>query len=288
MRFAFVDAEKAYYSVALLCRVMQVSRSGYYAWILRPPSQHELNDGALLERIRRVFETSRKTYGSPRVQRQLRQDGIIVGHNRVARLMRENGLVVKPRKGYRNTTQRNEEHPVAPNVLKRDFTATRPGQKWVSDVTAVSTGEGWLYVAPMIDLFNREVIGLALGANNDQQLTLKALEAAIATHGAPEGLIHHSDRGSTYTATDYRDSLKKHGIICSMSRKGDCWDNGVAENFFATLKKELVHRRQFRTRKEAALAIFEYVEVFYNRIRLHSSNGYCSPVDYRTNNAMAA
>ncbi len=288
MRFAFVDAEKANFSVALLCRTLKVSRTGYYAWLSRPASQHELDDRALLAQIRRIFESSRRTYGSPRVHRQLQSNGTVVGHNRVARLMRENNLAVKPRKGYRNTTDRNESHPVAPNVIQRDFTATEPSSKWVGDVTAVATDEGWLYVAPMIDLFNREVIGLACGEKNDQNLTLKALEAAIAMHGASKGLIHHSDRGSTYTASSYRESLERHGIFCSMSRKGDCWDNGVAESFFATLKKELIYRHHFATRAEAALAIFEYVEVFYNRIRLHSSNDYCSPVDYRKNNTKVA
>ncbi|PID59391.1 MAG: IS3 family transposase, partial [Gammaproteobacteria bacterium] len=219
MRFAFVDAEKASHRISTLCRVMGISRAGYYQWRNRPPSQRELDDQSLLVAIEAVFKRSKCRYGSPRVHREPRSSGVRVGLNRVARLMCKNGLAVKPHKGFRCTTVRDLSHPVAPNLLARDFSAAAPGEKWVSDVTEFTTGEGTLYLAPVIDLFNREVVGHACSARNDQKLTTSALRAAIDTHGAPEGLIHHSDRGSTYTGGGFREALSSNGIVCSMSRK---------------------------------------------------------------------
>jgi len=267
MRFQFVEAQKAEYPIKKLCRVVQVSRSGFYAWRNRP--------------------TSRRQIDSPRVHAELRAQGVDVGVNRVARLMRENGLCVKPRRGYRCTTKTDPAHPVAPDRLKRDFTATEANEKWVTDVTYLRTEEGWLYLAIVLDLFNREVVGWAMGTRIDRHLTLSALDMALARYGVPQGLIHHSDRGSTYTASAYRKRLKKYGISCSMSRAGNCWDNSVAESFFATLKKELIYRKKLTTRKLTKSIVFEYIEVFYNRTRRHSLLGYKSPVDYRQSMALS-
>lgn len=289
MKFKFIDAEKANFSVTLMCKVLQVSRPGYYAWKKRPPSAKVLRDEDLVEQIKASHELSRQTYGSPRIHADLEAAGECVGINRVARLMRENTISVKPKRAFRcSTTERDPAHQVAPNELDRDFCATASNQKWVTDTTFITTGQGWLYVATILDLYNREVVGWAMGANNDTALTLRALDMALKAHKPPEGLLHHSDRGSTYTAHAYRDRLALGGIKCSMSRKGDCWDNGVAESFFATLKKDLVHREYFFTRRQAAAAIFEYIEVFYNRIRRHSYLGYMTPYEYRLSNTATA
>ena len=285
MKCQFVDAEKANWSVLRICKMLQFSPKTYYAWRKREKSTRELADERLLIQIRAAFKASRETYGSPRVHAALKAAGVSVGLNRVTRLMRENGLCVRPRRGFRcTTTVRDPAHAVAPNTLDRDFEATAPNEKWVTDVTFIPTDEGWLYLASMLDLYNREIVGWAMDDTNDQLLTKRALDMALQTHEPPEGLLHHSDRGSTYTAGDYRDALAENGIEVSMSRKGDCWDNAVAESFFATLKKELVHRQHFKTRRQAAAAIFEYIEVFYNRIRLHSTLGYRTPIQARQDN----
>ena len=289
MKCRFVDAEKAAFPIRRLCKTIGLSPQTYYAWRSRAKSARRLADEQLLVLVRAAFETSRKTYGSPRVHAELVNSGIMVGVNRVARLMRENGLIVRPRRAFRcTTTQRDPAHAVAPNTLARQFDVDGQNKAWVTDVTFVPTGEGWLYLATVLDLGNREVVGWAASDTNDQLLTAKALRLALSDHAPPAGLLHHSDRGSTYTAGDYRDLLAANGIECSMSRKGDCWDNAVAESFFATLKKELVHRDRYATRREARSAAFEYIEVFYNRIRLHSTLGYKSPRQYRLDNASPA
>ena len=289
MKCRFVDAEKASFPIRRLCRTIELSRQTYYAWRSRGKSARRLADEQLLGLIRAAFEASRQTYGSPRVHAALVADGVVVGVNRVARLMREDGLVVRPRRAFRCTTTRcDPAHAVAPNLLERQFDVDGQNRVWVTDVTFVPTSEGWLYVATVLDLGNREVVGWAAGDTNDQRLTAKALRLALSDHAPPAGLLHHSDRGSTYTAGDYRDLLAAHGIECSMSRKGDCWDNAVAESFFSTLKKELVHRDRYATRREAKSAVFEYIEVFYNRIRLHSTLGYKSPRQYRLDNTSPA
>lgn len=282
MRFQFIEAQKTDFPVAALCEVMQVSRSGFYAWIKRAPSARAWDDEALLKNIKSVFEDSRKTYGSPRVHASLRKDGHRVGVNRVCRLMCQNGLAARSSRKFRcTTTQSDPNDPVTHNTLDRNFEANRPNQKWVTDVTFVPTDEGWLFLAPMIDLFNREVVGWAMGDRNDTALTLRALDMALKTHRPPVGLLHHSDRGSNYTAAAYRAELSNRGIECSMSRRANCWDNSVAESFFATIKKELIHHCHFETRRQAAAAIFEYITAFYNRVRLHSLLGYTSPAEFR-------
>ena len=282
-------AQKAYFTVTDLCNALEVSTSGYYAWCKRKPSQRELDDAQLLKVIKELFKTHRETYGSPRIHDALKELGHRVGENRVARIMRENGLSALPKRVWRCvTTRADPTHPVAENELNRDFTATDVNEKWVTDVTFVDTDEGWLYLAPMIDLYNREVVGWAMSDSNDTALTLSALSMALSKRKPPAGLVHHCDRGSNYTAKDYRKALSKRDIKLSMSRKGNCWDNAVAESFFATIKKELIYRYHFKTRREAASAIFEYIEVFYNRIRKHSKLGYNSPIQYRSSYKTAA
>jgi len=289
VRFQFVSAQKAHFSIKDLCRVVEVSPSGYYTWCKREMSQRQRDDQALLELIRSIFKAHRETYGSPRIHDVLKDLGHKVGENRVARIMRENGIAVLPRRGWRClTTKADPRNAVASNELDRDFTASKANEKWVTDVTFVPTDEGWLYLASMIDLYNREVIGWAMGESNDTTLTLSALDMALELNNPPEGLVHHSDRGSNYTAGEYRQALSDRGIKTSMSRKGNCWDNSVAESFFATIKKDLIHRYKFKTRREAAAAIFEYIEVFYNRVRKHSKLGNISPVQFRQKNHPAA
>ena len=289
MRFEFVSAQKAHYPISELCNALEVSTSGYYAWCQREMSQRQVEDGVWLKRIASIFKASRETYGSPRIHATLKEQGHKIGKKRVARIMQENGIVVRPESTWRcTTTKADPRNAVAPNGLDRDFIATAVNEKWVTDVTFVRTGEGWLYLASMIDLFNREVVGWAMGENNDTVLTLNALDMALEFHNPPVGLIHHSDRGSNYTAKDYREALSDRGIECSMSRKGNCWDNAVAESFFATIKKELIHRNKFATSRQAVTAIFEYIEVFYNRVRKHSQLGYTSPAQFRRNNQSAA
>lgn len=285
MRFALVESEKVNYPVTILCEVLEVSKAGFYAWRRRETCRRELQDAVLVKAIEAIHLESRRTYGSPRVHAELLEQGHRVGRNRVTRLMREHDIAVRPRRGFCRTTVSDPEHPVAPNTLGRDFDAEAPGQKWVCDTTFIATDEGWLYLATMLDLYNREIVGWAMGERNDQGLTADALRMALEMHAPPEGLLHHSDRGSTYTAGDYRELLIGNAMQCSMSRRADCWDNAVAESFFATLKKELVHRDRYATRREAQAMIFEYIEVFYNRRRKHSTLGYTSPVDYRKNNA---
>jgi transposase InsO family protein len=288
MRYRFIEVEKATYPVILMCRVLQVARGGYYAWRARPESRRACANRKLLMDIQAVHEASRESYGSPRVHRELRDWGQAVGRHRVARLMREHGLCGRRRRRFRTTTQSSHAYPVAANVLAREFTAETPNAAWVSDITYVWTLEGWLYLGVILDLYSRRVVGWAMGPRIDQDLTLRALRMALAERRPEPGLVHHSDRGSQYAATAYRRLLTAHGIDCSMSRKGDCWDNAVAESFFATLKIELVYATRFSTRDQARSAIFEYIEGFYNRVRRHSHLGHVSPVAYERDNATAS
>lgn len=280
MRYRFIEAEKAEYPIALMCRMLQVSRSGYYASRGRPESPRSCANRKLLVDIRVAHERSRRTYGSPRMHRELRDQGLAAGRHRVARLMRENALRGRRRKRFRVTTQSSHAHPVAENQLGRQFQAAAPNEAWASDITYVWTLEGWLYLCVILDLHSRRVVGWAMDKRIDQALTLRALRMALSARSPARGLVHHSDRGSQYAATAYRHLLSANGVTCSMSRKGDCWDNAVVESFFATLKVELVHETVFATRAQARRAIFEYIEAFYNRIRRHSYLGYVSPAQY--------
>jgi putative transposase len=288
VRLAFIHAEKAHFPVAALCRVLEVSRQGYYAYAQRPPSRRSRDDAALQERVAAVHEESRSTYGSPRVLRELRRDGLRVGKRRVERAMRSLGLAARQRRRFRTTTAANPKHAVEPNVLARDFTATRPDERWVTDITYVWTDEGWCYLAVILDLFSRAVVGWALDATLATTLPLRALDAAVRRRRPEAGLMHHSDRGCQYTSADYRSALAELGVTVSMSRKGNCWDNAVAESFFATIKTELVHQKRWTSRLELRAAVFEYIEAFYNRRRLHSSLGYMTPAEVESEYALAS
>jgi transposase InsO family protein len=279
VKFAFIHAEKACFPVAALCRILGVSRQGYYAFAKRPASPRVLADVALRERVRAVHEESDARYGSPRVLRELQRQGVRVGKRRVEKVMRSMGLAARMPRRFRVTTAANPSHPVEPNVLDRDFTAERPDERWVTDITYVWTDEGWLYLAVILDLFSRAVVGWALDTTLSTRLPLAALDMAVRRRRPSAGLLHHSDRGCQYTSRDYREALGKLGVTVSMSRTGNCWDNAVAESFFATLKTELVYRQRWANRLDVRQAVFEYIEAFYNRRRLHSSLGYRTPAE---------
>jgi transposase InsO family protein len=280
VKFAFILAEKATWPIDALCEVLGVSRGGYYAWRGRPPSTRDGADARLVVDITAAHQVGRGTYGSPRVLRALRKDGQHVGKKRVERLMRREGIVGKRRKKFRLTTDSKHADPIAPNVLNRDFTVALPNRAWVTDVTYVWTRQGWLYLAVILDLCSRRVVGWAASATNDRQLALDALARAHQARRPLGGLLHHSDRGSTYASGDYRNALTDLGMIASMSRKGDCWDNAVAESFFATIKGEMIDHELFDTRPEAIAKIADYIDTFYNVYRMHSSIGYVSPIEF--------
>lgn len=277
MRFAFIGEEKAAFPVRLLCRTLQVSRAGFYAWQGRPPAPRVRADERLGVEIAAIHAESRQRYGSPRVHAELLDRGHRTGRKRVARLMRVRGLAARRRRRFRCTTQSRHPFPSAPNVLARQFERSRPDQAWVTDITYIPTREGWLYLAVILDLCSRVVVGWATHERMTNDLTLAALEMALARRRPPHGVLHHSDRGSQYGSGDYQRVLAHHGLVCSMSRRGDCWDNAVAESFFATLKVELVHDAAWATRTAARIELFEYLEVFYNGLRRHSALGYLSP-----------
>jgi transposase InsO family protein len=288
MRFAFIDVEKASYPVRMLCRVLRVSRSGFYAWIRRKPSSRDLKDEQLRPKIVEAFKKGRGTYGSPRVKNDLVEQGYVIGRRRVARLMRDLGLQgVCPRK-FKVTTDSNHSNRIEPNVLDRDFAAEKPNEKWVTDITYIWTGEGWLYLAAVMDLYSRRIVGWSTADHMETSLCLDALSMALKSRTNVRGLMHHSDRGSQYASDEYRKALASTGIECSMSRRGNCWDNAVAESFFGTIKNELIYRRPWLDRESARDAISEYIEVFYNRIRQHSTIGYMSPAKFEEMNQAEA
>jgi len=280
MKYQFIAEQQLNYPIKTMCRVLGVAQSGYYAWRRRAPSRQSQENTVLGERIARMYQANRQVYGSPRIHAALRAEGQQCGRKRVARLMRERGLSAKPRTHRVRTTDSQHEHPVAPNLLNRDFTASAPNSKWVADITGVWTWEGWLYLAVVLDIFSRMVVGWAMDQHRDEALVEQAALMALARRHPEPGLLHHSDRGSQYAAQDYRALLARCGIIVSMSRKADCYDNALMESFIGTLKSECVDRESYQTRKEARHSIFEYLEVFYNRQRLHSSLGYVSPITY--------
>lgn len=280
MRYEFIDVEKAVYPIRILVRVLEVSRSGYYAWLLRKASRRKREDAELVDLILEIHKKSRQTYGSPRMTEELRKRGKQVSENRVARLMRTRGIRSKHRRKYRVTTQSDHRRAVAPNLLEREFTAASPNEAWVGDITYIWTLEGWMYLAVLLDLHSRRVVGWSMSDRLTDHLTLSALEMAVEQRRPGSGVIHHSDRGSQYASGDYVAKLKRYGFRRSMSRRGDCWDNAVAESFFASLEKELLLDSLFVTRDQARREIFDYIEIFYNRIRSHSTIDYLSPAEY--------
>ena len=284
MKYVFVREHREAFPIDLMCRALGVGSSGFYAWLKRPESPRRRDNLRLLTEIKAVYRRSRKTYGSPRIYAELNETGHTCSRYRVARLMRQHGIVSKHKKKFRVTTNSAHSFPIAKNLLRREFNVARPGQCWVSDITYIPTLEGWLYLAITLDLFHRKVIGWSMGRWITRQLAIDALNMAIKNGGLKLGLIHHSDRGVQYASNEFRAGLKTNDIQCSMSRKGDCWDNAVAESFFHTLKVELIHGKTYNTRQEAKTAIFEYIEVFYNRQRRHSYLGYLSPVDFEKKN----
>jgi putative transposase len=279
VKFAWIAAEKASFRVSALCRALAVSPSGFYAWSRRPPSAHTQRDQRLRVWIRASFEASKHRYGSPRIHRDLREEGEAVSRKRVIRLMQEDDLVARRRKRFTCTTMSDHHHPVAANVLDREFTAEAANRRWVGDTTEFVIGEsGKLYLAVLLDLYSRLVVGWAVSAVNDRHLTLKALEMALKRRCPEMGLLHHSDQGCTYASEDYQRRLDAHGITCSMSRRGDCHDNAVVEAFFSTVKTELADR--FESCGAAKMELFDYIEVFYNQRRRHSTIGYVSPAAF--------
>ena len=278
-----IQQERGQYPIALMCRMLRVSRAGYYAWRTRPASNHQQRDSQLRVAIRALFHENRQRYGSVRIHRTLRQRQERVARKRVARLMVEERLRAKRSRRYRALSGIERVGP-APNVLQRDFTSPEPNERWVSDVTVCPTRQGWLYLAVVIDLFSRRVVGWAAGASPGQELTVPALRVALRERQPTAGLVHHSDRGMHYSGSVYQRLLLEHQITPSMSRPGNCWDNAVVESFFASLKAELVNDATWESRTEGLTALRQYI-AWYNRQRLHSTLGYVSPIDFETSNA---
>lgn len=273
----FMRDHAADFPVQVMCEVLGVSRSGYYAWASRAESARAAADRALAAEIRAAHAASRGRYGSPRVHAELRTHGRRVGRKRVARLMRGMGLAARRRRRFRRTTDSSHAFPIAPNLLGRNFTAEAPDRVWLADLTYIWTAEGWLYLAAVLDICTRRVVGWAMADHLGHELALAALDMAIARQRPLPGLIHHADRGVQFAAHRYRARLLAHGMLCSMSRKGDCWDNAPMESFFATLKGELVEEADYQTRDQARADVFHYIEGFYNKRRLHSALGYITP-----------
>lgn len=283
MRYACISRHLDEYSVRLMAHVLQVSSAGYYAWRRRTtPSQRMIADEILMRSVRIVFKANHKRYGSPRVHRELREQGCRVGKKRVARLMRQHGLVARKRRRFVRTTNSNHAGPIAPNLLERKFDVNgiRIDEVWAGDITYIPTGEGFLFLAVTLDLASRRCVGWAMRDTLDAEIAVSALQMAIATRQPAAGLIYHNDRGTQYASEAFRSVLQAHGMRASMSRKGDCWDNAVAESFFATLEMELIANARWKTRAEARSAVFEFIETWYNRVRRHSTLGYLSPAQY--------
>ena len=280
MRYDFVEAHRGRWPVRLICRVLRVSPGGYYDWRGRPTSQATRRRQTLVVAIKVVHAQVKARYGSPRIHAELAARGVPCCVNTVARLMRGHGIAARTKRKFRCTTDSNHDRPVAENVVDRHFEPMAADRTWTADITYIATGEGWLYLAAVEDLYSRRIVGWSMSERIDSRLVVDALEMALAGRRPGEGLLAHSDRGSQYASEHYQRVLARHGIVCSMSRRANCWDNAPMESFFASLKKELVHGETFATRQEARSSVFEYIEAFYNRIRRHSSLGYLSPAEY--------
>jgi len=280
MKYQFIEQHEQEFPVVVMCNVLGVSESGFYAWRKRSASQRRREDAQLTREIEQVFDQHQGRYGSPRIYRELKDQGRKISRKRVARLMREAELSASRKRSRALTTKRDTTHPVAPNILNREFTATVPNTKWVTDITSIPTVTGWLYLAVILDLYSRAVVGWSMSKTCDEALAEKALHMAVARRRPKAGLIHHSDRGCQYTSQAYRCQLEYIGAVVSMSRKGNCWDNAAMESFFGSLKEECVGNTVYASHEGARLALFIYLEVYYNRIRRHSTLGYVSPLVY--------
>lgn len=276
----FVREHRHEFRVAKLCKVLAVSRSGYYAWEKRPKSARKIADERLTEEMKIIHEKKRRTCGCRKMTKEIKRSGNRVNHKRIERLMKAAGIRSKLAKKFKATTNSKHNLPVAENLLSRDFSAAKPNQKMVSDITYLWTEEGWLYIAGVMDLCGQKIVGLSMGERMTKELVITALENAYLRSGRAPGALVHSDRGSQYCSKEYQKRLKKYGYLCSMSRKGNCWDNAPMEAFWGKMKYEWLYEQRFRTREEARAAVFEYVEIFYNRQRLHESNDYLTPEEY--------
>jgi len=280
VRYSCIDRRRSQYPVRMMCCLLQVSRSGYYAWRVRPESQRARTDRELLKRIRQIHADSDGVYGAAKITAELNEKGYPCGRHKVARLMRLAGLKGCPKTSFKVTTQRDPKHTVADNLLQQNFTAKEMNQRWASDITYIKTRQGWLYLAVVLDLFSRRVVGWSMSRWISRHLAISALNMALDQRLPDKQLIHHSDRGSQYTSDDFRDELAKHNIECSMSGRGNCYDNAVVESFFGLLKRERVNRRYYQTRDDAKQDIFDYIECFYNRKRRHGYLGNISPAAF--------
>ncbi len=280
MIFRFVREHTGEFRVETMCRVLKVSRTAYYRWMIRPISHHRIQDALIKEQILKIYRKNRDTYGSPRIHKQLAKQDIHCSRKRVERLMKEAAIQGIHKRKFKVTTDSKHNLPVAENLLNRNFSAGSTNTKWTADITYVRTNEGWLYLAAIMDLCSKRIVGYSMQKYLSRELIIEALDMAVKNRHPGRGLLLHSDRGCQYASSDYQKQLWRHGIICSMSRKGNCWDNAPMESFFHTLKIELVYRRRYKTRAQARSDIFEYIEVFYNRFRLHSAIGYETPENY--------
>jgi len=280
VKYAFIKMHDQKYPIETMCRVLNASRSGYYQWRRGGIPQRQVRQRELLAKIKKIHEGSRRNYGSPRILRELRKAGIVVNHKTVEELMKRNGIQAKRKKKFKATTNSKHNLPIADNLLNRNFKANKPNETWVGDITYIATEEGWLYLAAWIDLCTRKVVGWSMASRMTADLVVDAFRMAIFRQKRQIPNIVHSDRGSQYASGDFRKELKKNGCKQSMSRKGDCWDNAVSESFFGTLKNELVYHEKYKTREEARLSIFDYIETFYNKRRIHSYLNYVSPEEF--------
>jgi putative transposase len=280
MKFKFIADHRGTFNVGRMCALLNVSRSGFYSWLTRPESRRSIENRALEDKIRVLHAASHGIYGSPKIHQDLTDDGVRCGKNRVARIMREAGIRSRTKKKFKATTNSRHNLPVAPNLLNQEFTVDAPDRTWVGDITYSHTQEGWLYLAVLIDLFNRKVVGWSASSRLTRELAMDALQMALDHRRPAPGLMHHSDRGSQYASGDYQKLLAKHKMTCSMSRKGNCYDNAVAESFFRLLKTEWVNHHRYLSRSEATSSLFYYIEIFYNRKRRHSVLDYATPQEY--------
>ena len=281
MKYEFIETYRSTFSVEKMCQTLDVSRSGYYRWQLAPASKRREANVKLLDKIEETYEKFQGIYGSPRITQELRDAGVECSENRVARLMRENEIAAKTKRKFKVTTNSRHNLPVAPNLVKQEFTAAAPNQLWLSDITDIWTREGWLYLTAILDVFSRQIVGWSIGERMTQDLVLNALKQALGRRSITSELIFHSDRGSQYAAGEFVNLLKAHNVKQSMSKKGDCYDNAMMESFFGSLKRELIYPFPiFRTRGEAKSSIFYYIEIFYNKIRRHSGIGGMAPVQF--------